>query len=90
MPWFKRSKQNIAADTQQKELPAGLWDKCPDCGEIIHNKQLELNYWTCIKCNYHFRISSLDYISFIFDKNSFKEMDRKLRSADPLEFEDTP
>jgi acetyl-CoA carboxylase carboxyl transferase subunit beta len=89
MPWFKRSKQNIAADTQQKELPAGLWDKCPDCGEIIHNKQLELNYWTCIKCNYHFRISSLDYISFIFDKNSFKEMDRKLRSADPLEFEDT-
>jgi acetyl-CoA carboxylase carboxyl transferase subunit beta len=89
MPWFKRSKQNIAADTQQKELPAGLWDKCPDCGEIIHNKQLELNYWTCIKCNYHFRISSLDYISFLFDKNSFKEMDRKLRSADPLEFEDT-
>jgi acetyl-CoA carboxylase carboxyl transferase subunit beta len=89
MPWFKRSKQNIAADTQQKELPAGLWDKCPDCGEIIHNKQLELNYWTCIKCNYHFRISSLDYISFLFDKNSFKEINKKLRSADPLEFEDT-
>ena len=89
MPWFKRSKQNIAADTQQKELPAGLWDKCPDCGEIIHKKQLELNLWTCIKCDYHFRISSLDYISFLFDKGSFKEMDRKMRSADPLSFVDT-
>ena len=89
MPWFKRSKQNIAADTQQKELPAGLWEKCPECGEIIHKKQLELNLWTCIKCDHHFRISSLDYISFLFDKNTFKEMDKKLRSGDPLEFVDT-
>lgn len=89
MPWFKRSKQNIAADTQQKELPAGLWEKCPECGEIIHKKQLELNLWTCIKCDYHFRISSLDYISFLFDRNTFKEMDKKLRSGDPLEFVDT-
>ncbi len=89
MPWFKRSKQNIAADTQQKELPAGLWEKCPSCGEIIHKKQLELNLWTCLKCDYHFRINSLDYISFLFDKNTFKEIDRKLRSADPLDFVDT-
>ncbi len=89
MPWFKRSKQNIAADTQQKELPAGLWEKCPSCGEIIHKKQLELNLWTCIKCDYHFRISSLDYVSILLDKNSFKEMDKKMRSADPLKFVDT-
>ena len=89
MPWFKRSKQNIAPDTQQKELPAGLWEKCPECGEIIHKKQLELNLWTCIKCNYHFRVSSLDYISFLLDKNSFKEMDKKMKSADPLGFVDT-
>lgn len=89
MPWFKRSKQNIAADTQQKELPAGLWDKCPSCGEIIHKKQLELNLWTCIKCDYHFRISSNDYISILLDKNSFKELDRKMKSADPLGFVDT-
>ena len=89
MPWFKRSKQNIASDTQQKELPAGFWEKCPECGEIIHKKQLELNLWTCIKCDYHFRIGSLDYISFLLDKNSFKEMDKKMKSADPLEFVDT-
>lgn len=89
MPWFKRSKQNIAEDTQQKELPAGFWDKCPDCGEIIHKKQLELNLWTCIKCDYHFRIGSAEYISFLLDKNSFKEMDKKMKAADPLNFVDT-
>lgn len=89
MAWFKRTKKNIAEDTIQKDLPAGLWEKCPACGEIIHKKQLELNLWTCLKCDHHFRISSLDYVSFLFDKDTFKEMDRKMRSADPLEFADT-
>ncbi|MDY0082457.1 MAG: acetyl-CoA carboxylase, carboxyltransferase subunit beta [Ignavibacteriaceae bacterium] len=89
MPWFKRSKQNIAEDTQHKELPAGLWEKCPSCSEIIHKKQLEINLWTCLKCDYHFRINSLEYAAIIFDKGSFKEMDKKMRSADPLNFTDT-
>ena len=89
MPWFRRSKQNIAPDSQKRELPDGLWEKCPSCGEIIHKKQLELNLWTCLKCDYHWRIGSKEYISFLLDKNSFKEMDRKMRSADPLEFKDS-
>ena len=89
MPWFKRSKENIASDTQKKELPDGLWEKCPGCGEIIHNKQLEANLWTCLKCEYHFRIGSQEYINILLDHGSFKEMNRKMKSADPLHFEDT-
>ncbi len=89
MPWFKRSKENISPDSQKKDLPDGMWEKCPSCGEIIHKKQLETNLWTCIKCNYHFRIGSAEYIGIILDKGTFREMDKKMRSADPLEFEDT-
>jgi acetyl-CoA carboxylase carboxyl transferase subunit beta len=89
MAWFKRSKENISPETQKKELPDGLWEKCPSCNEIIHKKQLEQNLWTCLKCNYHFRIGSNEYIDILLDKNSFKELDKKMRSADPLNFEDT-
>lgn len=89
MPWFKRSKENIAPDTQKKDLPDGLWEKCPSCNEIIHKKQLELNLWTCLKCDHHFRIGSAEYIKILLDKGSFKEMDRKMRAADPLDFKDT-
>jgi acetyl-CoA carboxylase carboxyl transferase subunit beta len=89
MAWFKRSKENISPETQKKELPDGLWEKCPSCNEIIHKKQLEANLWTCIKCGYHFRIGSQEYIDILLDKNSFKELDKKMRSADPLNFEDT-
>ena len=89
MPWFKRSKENISPDTQKKELPDGLWEKCPGCGEIIHNKQLESDLWTCLKCEHHFRIGSQEYINILLDQGSFKEMHRKMKSADPLKFEDT-
>jgi len=89
MPWFKRSKENISPDSQKKDLPDGLWEKCPSCNEIIHKKQLEANLWTCLKCNYHFRIGSNEYIGIIIDHGTFREMDRKMRSADPLEFVDT-
>ncbi len=90
MAWFSRSKENIAPDTKKKEdMPDGLWEKCPDCGEILNKKQLENNFFTCIKCDYHFRIGSEQYISILLDKDTFKEMDRKMKSADPLEFTDT-
>ena len=89
MAWFKRSKENIASDTQKKELPDGLWEKCPGCGEIIHKKQLEADLWTCLKCNYHFRIGSVEYIQILLDKGSFKELFKKMKSADPLGFVDT-
>ncbi len=89
MAWFKRSKENISPDSQKKDLPDGLWEKCPGCGEIIHKKQLEANLWTCLKCGYHFRIGSQEYVDVLLDKGSFKEMDKKMRSADPLKFEDT-
>ncbi len=89
MAWFTRSKQNISPDSQKKDLPDGLWEKCPDCGEIIHKKQLETNLWTCLKCGYHFRVGSSEYIEILLDDGSFKEMDKKMKSADPLDFEDT-
>lgn len=89
MAWFTRKKENISRDSKKTDIPDGQWSKCEDCGEIIHNKQLEVNIWTCPKCNYHFRIGSEQYVQILFDKGTFKELDKKMRSGDPLEFEDT-
>ena len=89
MGWFRRSKQNISAESRKREIPDGQWVKCAECGEIIHIKQLELNMWTCIKCDFHFRIGSSEYISVLFDDGTFEEMDTEMKSADPLEFSDS-
>jgi acetyl-CoA carboxylase carboxyl transferase subunit beta len=89
MSWFKRSKENIASASQKKEIPDGLWTKCDSCGEIIHRMELEKNFFTCAKCNAHFRIGSKEYLGILLDEDSFKEYDRRMRSGDPLKFVDT-
>ena len=89
MGFFTRSKQNISPDSQKRETPDGQWIKCSACDEIINVKQLELHFWVCHKCNHHFRIGSEEYISLLIDEGSFKEFDKKIRSADPLNFQDT-
>lgn len=89
MGWFKRSKQNISPESKKLEVPDGQWIKCDKCGEIIYARQLEMNAWVCFKCDHHFRIGSKEYITLLFDKNSFKETDKKMKSGDPLNFEDT-
>jgi acetyl-CoA carboxylase carboxyl transferase subunit beta len=89
MAWFTRKKENISRESKKSDLPDGLWKKCEDCGEIIHNKQLEVNLWCCPKCNFHFRIGSKDYVSVLIDEGTFKELDKKMKSTDPLKFADT-
>ncbi|HZY09823.1 MAG TPA: acetyl-CoA carboxylase, carboxyltransferase subunit beta [Bacteroidota bacterium] len=89
MAWFRRSKVSIDNTAQRKDIPDGMWTKCDGCGEIIHRKQLEQQFYTCLKCNFHFRIGSKEYISILLDENTFKEMDKKMRSTDPLDFRDT-
>ena len=89
MAWFKRSKENIASATQKKDVPDGTWIKCSECGEMMHKKQWESNMYLCTKCSHHFRIGSEEYFRIILDEGSYKEMDKKIRSMDPLEFEDT-
>ncbi len=88
MAWFIRSKQNIE-ETQPAYMPDGLWTKCPSCSEMIYKKQLEDNYYVCFKCNHHFRISGSDYINYLIDEGTFKETHTKIKSTDPLNFEDT-
>ncbi len=88
MAWFVRSNKNIEK-SQQRDMPDGLWTKCPSCSEIIYKAELEENFFTCKKCDYHFRIGSFDYINILLDEGSFEETNTDIRSADPLKFVDT-
>jgi len=89
MAWFRRSKVSIASEPQRKDVPDGLWTKCEGCSEIIHRKQLEQQLYTCVKCNYHFRVGSKEYLSFLLDEGTFRETEKNIRSTDPLNFSDS-
>jgi len=69
-----------------REMPEGLWTKCPDCGEVIHNLALAENLRVCPKCAHHFTIGSKERIASLADPDSFQEIDAALTSVDSLEF----
>lgn len=87
MAWFKRKDKNIQTN-QRKEMPEGVWVKVPKTGETVHRRELEDNYWVDPLSGYHFRISSDEYFSFLFDNGEFEEIGQDIVPTDPLEFED--
>ncbi|HRP02600.1 MAG TPA: acetyl-CoA carboxylase, carboxyltransferase subunit beta [Candidatus Kapabacteria bacterium] len=88
MAWFSRSKVNIE-EHNQRDMPDGLWTKCPSCNEVMYKTELEENVFCCKKCNFHFRIGVREYVNLLLDDNSFIETNVEVKSADPLHFIDT-
>ena len=69
-----------------REMPTGLWTKCPSCSEVIHNFALEENFQVCPKCDHHFNLGSRERITSLVDPDSFEEHDASMSSVDPLGF----
>ena len=88
MSWFKRTKKGIQTPTEQKkDVPKGLWYKSPT-GKIVDTEQLERNFYVSPEDGYHVRIGSNEYFKILFD-DTYKELNSKLTSKDPLKFKDT-
>lgn len=95
MAWFKKKEEytTLRPKRVQKkvDVPEGMFTRCEDenCQSIIYNKDLEQNLMICPKCGYHFKLSVEQRIALLTDEGSFTEMDKNLRSTDPLNFTDT-
>jgi len=86
------SKRNISLKKKLKhdslQVPEGLWIKCDNCGSLMYYKTLFKNLKVCPKCQHHFPTSSQDRINYLFDNNSWKDLNTNLSSTDPLGFFD--
>ena len=88
MSWFKRKTKGIQTSTEEKkDIPQGLWYKSPT-GKIIETEELAQNFYISPEDGYHVRIGSKEYFEVLFD-GKFSELDKTMRSKDPLDFEDT-
>lgn len=88
MSLFSKPKYSTVT-VKKKDIPHGLWKKCPVSGEIIYVKELEENQNVVPKSGYHFPLSAPDRIRHLLDPNSFEEHDGGLRSVDALDFVDS-
>ena len=87
MAWFRKEKQKLTA-ADKRELPSDVFDKCPECGEILYRNRLAQNLWVCPACGHHLRIEAEGYVDLLIDEGGFTETDRDLKSGDPLKFRD--
>ncbi len=79
------SKPSFTSE-KKRDVPEGLWQKCPSCSEVIHNLELIQNLLVCPKCQHHFNLAAGERILQLADPNSFTEHDADLISVDTLKF----
>jgi acetyl-CoA carboxylase carboxyl transferase subunit beta len=81
-----KSKWNGFSLRKRREMPDGLWTRCPACEHMLYKSEVEKNLNVCPQCDYHFRISAAIRIGYLADEGSFEEILVDLASNDPLDF----
>jgi acetyl-CoA carboxylase carboxyl transferase subunit beta len=85
---FLRRPDDPGFGEKKKDIPGGLWQKCPACGAVIHELQLAENHRICPKCDHHFPIEARARLMALCDAGSFASMDDHLQTVDALGFKD--
>ena len=79
-------KPKLGGKSKKKDMPEGLWTKCPKCEVLVFDKELDENQKVCPKCEHHFAITARERIHSLVETCSFEEMDAAMTSVDILQF----
>jgi len=72
---------------KRKEIPTGIWTKCPGCESPAYSKELKNNLNVCPKCGYHLILTAMERVEHLIDEGTFVELDSQMCSGDPLGFQ---
>lgn len=81
-----RKPKIATTKSKKREIPEGLWTKCPKCSNLIFDKELDENLKVCLRCSHHFQIGSRERIHALVETCTFEEMDASMSSVDILGF----
>ncbi len=87
MSWLEKIMPSIGKNAK-KNIPEGLWSKCPECNRVLYQEELERLLYVCPKCNHHLRISARRRIQDFLDMENQVEIAPNIQSVDPLKFKD--
>ena len=92
MSWLQKllpPKINRPLGASKKNVPEGLWSKCPSCESVLYRTDLEKNAEVCPKCNYHNRISARARLDLLLDADGRAEIGAEVLPVDALKFKDS-
>ncbi len=91
MSWFQKlvpSRIRIQSE-KKRQVPEGLWTKCPECQSVLYRVDLERNLDVCPKCAHHFRIGARRRLDLFLDEAPREEIGAELEPVDVLKFKDS-
>jgi acetyl-CoA carboxylase carboxyl transferase subunit beta len=83
---FAKKPKIVGAKAKKREIPEGLWTKCPKCELMVFDKELDGNLKVCPNCQHHFPIGARERIHSLVETCTFEEMDADMASVDELDF----
>jgi acetyl-CoA carboxylase carboxyl transferase subunit beta len=83
---FTKKPKLPSRKSKKRDIPEGLWTKCPKCATMVFDKVLDENLKVCSQCQHHFPIGARERIHSLVETCTFEEMDAEMTSVDVLSF----
>ena len=83
---FAKKPKLPVRKSKKRDIPEGLWTKCPKCATMVFDKELDENLKVCTQCQHHFPIGARERIHSLVETCTFEEMDAEMTSVDVLSF----
>lgn len=91
MSWFERliPSRIRTEGGNKRNVPEGLWTKCPVCSAVLFRAELERNLEVCPKCGHHIRQGARKRLDQFLDPEPRVEIGDELYPIDVLKFKDS-
>ncbi len=92
MSWLEKllpPKIQHTEASSRRQMPEGLWIKCPSCESVLYKTDLEKNLSVCPKCSHHMRIGARERLDALLDGEGRYEIGQEVLAVDALKFKDS-
>ena len=92
MSWLEKllpAKIQQTDPAERRQIPEGLWIKCPACEAVLYKTDLEQNFSVCPKCGHHHRMSARARLNQFLDAEGRYEIGQEVLPVDALKFKDS-
>ncbi len=92
MSWLEKllpAKIQQTDPAERRQMPEGLWIKCPSCETVLYKNDLEHNQNVCPHCAHHHRIGARARLNAFLDNEGRYEIGQEVIPVDALKFKDS-
>ena len=92
MSWLEKLLPSKILPTDpavRRQMPEGLWVKCPSCEKVLYKTDLEQNQCVCPQCGHHHRIGARARLNTFLDAEGRYEIGQEVIPVDALKFKDS-